>query len=47
MIYKLLIIFSCIGLITAGLISAFKLNDWRVGIATILVGFANLLFMLR
>jgi len=47
MIYKILVISGCSGLILAGIIFAIKTNDWKFGLAEMFIGVANLIFMLN
>jgi len=45
MIYKILVINGCLSLIISGIIIGIKLNSITLGLANVMVGIANLIFM--
>jgi len=47
MIREILVINGCVSLMLAGLFISYKLKDYKLGIAYIGVGIANLILMLR
>jgi hypothetical protein len=47
MIKEILVINGCVSLMMAGLFVSYKLKDYKLGVAYIGVGIANLIFMLK
>ena len=47
MIKEILTINGCVSLILAGIYISYKIKDYKLGVAYLGVGIANLIFMLR
>jgi hypothetical protein len=47
MIKEILVINGCVSLMMAGLFVSYKLKNYKLGVAYIGVGIANLIFMLK
>jgi hypothetical protein len=47
MLKEILVINGCVSLIVAGLFVSYQVKDYKLGVAYIGVGIANLIFMLQ
>jgi len=46
-IYKILVIFTCLGFISVGVISSVSIKDWKILVASTCLGIANFLLLYR